>query len=229
MTMAKHTDIFILWKDAWIKRARLKEGISFPFEELEKIENVEYIISAYEDQQKQAAYFFYRMESEIDETVEGDKRKNKDDNFKGKNNFIRYWMGFFVIQLAVVAFLFNQLGRGESVIQSFAYIEAALLITLVIGSIAISKIIDVNKPQETWSRHTYYQFLRQQEMFRFLLQEGDYRGDDELGVKKFIVNMMKIEERNIEKFSNNMETKEKGMLDELEIPLKMSLPGGKES
>ena len=94
--------------------------------------------------------------------------------------------------------------------------------------ITVSKILDVYKFQETWSRHRHFQFLRKQEMLRFILKNGDYAEcDDEICVNRFIENMMKIEEKNIEQFCLNMDSKEKNLLEGIEGIVKAGLSGDK--
>ena len=108
---------------------------------------------------------------------------------------------------------------GKEGIQSIVFTEALFLLIMFFVALIISKILDIKKYQETWSRHRRFQYLRQQEMLRFIMDIGDYDGSNGKDIEKFIENMMRIEEQNINKFCENMENKEKGMIDELKFVL----------
>ena len=158
-------------------------------------------------------FLFYIMFRDAYTTAFQKKSKNRDLNFKLKKRFI--WpLNFAVcaqIELTVLQLLFGYYSTDQIV-----YIEALVLSIMVLSSIIITKTLDVNKYQETWSRHTCFQYLRDQEMLHYMLNMEPYKkGECANNVDCFVKAILEIEARNIAKFCDNMDTKEKGMLEEV--------------
>jgi len=91
-----------------------------------------------------------------------------------------------------------------------AAIEAVLLITGVVGALAISKRADIRKYQETWARHARAVELMNIEMIKYINCISPY-SDTENNEELFASAMMELRKENIEKFVANLETKEKDL------------------
>lgn len=154
-------------------------------------------------------------------------KKNKKWNYLLKIGFILVLCVVLIVQIVLFNKFWHELPTVKDSTSLFVQMEGALLIILALSSLIISKILDVKKYQETWARHQRYQFLREQEMLRFVLHEENYsanRGEGNL--KRFVKNIWQIEKMNINKFCDNMENKEKGMIDEMTGIIKFVKPGG---
>lgn len=94
--------------------------------------------------------------------------------------------------------------------------ETFVVAALVLVALIFAKNLDIQKYQETWARHTRFQYHREQEMLRFLLEAEPYNQPEaNQRVDTFVKAIQAIEEKNIEKFCTNMEEKEKGMMEEI--------------
>lgn len=159
---------------------------------------------------------FYSMFRSCYKEARQKKKKNNDLNFKNKRWFI-YLIIYTILAHILLSLLFVILYwvlhfSGKQLLA----IEAFVLFVPVMVAIVIGKNLDINKYQETWSRHTQFQYLRDQEMLCFLLHSEPYKaGEDADKVERFVKAILEIEGKNITKFCENMDTKEKGVLDEV--------------
>lgn len=159
-----------------------------------------------------ALYLFYKMFRGSYTTAQRKKEKNKKMNMQCKRRFIHLFFWFIVIHIHLLLVYAVLLVLGFS-ISHLTAVEAFVLFILVMSALIIGKDLDINKYQETWSRHTRFQNQRNQEMLRFLLDE---KPQDKEKVDDFVKAIMAIEEKNIEKFCDNMDNKEKDMLSEFQ-------------
>ena len=135
-------------------------------------------------------------------------------NMAGKKRFIHVLFWAIIVQILLFLGFAVLLATGTPT-DHMVYAEAFVLAVLALSLLIIAKDLDVNKYQETWSRHTFFQYQRDQEMLRFLLRLEPYnQGADHERVDAFVKAVLWIEEQNITKFCANMDDKEKGMLDE---------------
>ncbi len=140
---------------------------------------------------------------------------NRKKNAFWKELFVCIFFFMLVMQIALTVYIIWKSEVKNCEVKNYIQIETSLLLIWIIVSLIIAKQLDIGKYQETWSRHWRYQFLRRQEILWFLMEEESYKNlsSDEM-VRTFIKRIMKIEELNINKFCDNMENKEKGMLEE---------------
>jgi hypothetical protein len=161
-----------------------------------------------------ALLLFYCMFLKSYATSQRKIKKNKDMNMRGKRRFIHVLFWAVLLQILLFLIFAVLLVAGIST-DHMVYVEGFALICLALTLLIVAKDLDVNKYQETWSRHTFYQYQRDQEMLRFLLKLEPYNKlEDNEWVDAFVGAILRIEEQNITKFCANMENKEKGMLDE---------------
>lgn len=109
----------------------------------------------------------------------------------------------------VVWIISNTFIRGGAV--SVLLENSLFLIPLVMLGGVVSKWIDIKKYQETWSRHSRHQHLLLTEMLKFISALEPYDCSDKRLV--FTRNVLCIWENNQMKFVQNMENKEKGLMD----------------
>lgn len=162
-----------------------------------------------------ALYLFYCLFRSSYKKAKRKTEKNREMNKLCKRRFI--YLLFWSIIINIILFLVYVilLVRGFSV-WHWVTVETFLVAALVLVALIFVKDLDINKYQETWARHTRFQYQREQEMLRFLLEaESDSQADAEKRVDDFVKAILAIEEKNIEKFCINMEDKEKGMMEEI--------------
>lgn len=171
--------------------------------------------SGSEMNQHAALFLFYIKFREVYTTGSEQIQINKDQNFEVKRQFlcaIKIAV-FGLIALFVVYLALCLLGYS---MDHMLHIEVLLLPALILAFLGIGKELDIMKYQETWSRHTQFQYLRNQEMLRFLLHLEPYiAGEDASNVECFVKAILEIEGKNIAQFCDNMDNKEKGMLNEV--------------
>lgn len=140
---------------------------------------------------------------------------NKDMNFTHKKRFIALLKWTIVVHVLLCVVFAVLLVLGLSTDHMIA-IEAFVLFVFFLSSLIITKNLDINKYQETWSRHRNFQYQRNQEMLRFLLLMEPYKkAEDGDNVDRFVKAILDIEGKNIEKFCDNMDTKEMSLLGEV--------------
>lgn len=171
-----------------------------------------------------ALYLFYCIFKDSYNTAKSKTEYNKNKNTELKNCFVRVLYIAFGIHIILpvmyvgITFYFGcSLFRDFSV-SHLAMVEAYVLIVVGLLALIIAKKLDIAKYQETWSRHTRFQYQRNQEMLRFLLAVDEpYKEKDSIQrIDAFVKAILAIEEKNIEKFCLNMEEKEKEMMAELQ-------------
>ncbi len=160
-------------------------------------------------------YQFFLIFSDSYNKAEKKIRENRKKNFLWKRIFVVLQCIVVFLQVLITICAMKQFSSGQE-FQNYLQVELSLLISWFLLALTIVKIVDIGKYQETWSRHSRFQFLRKQEMIMFLLEEGPYSNlhNDDLA-RKFIKRILKIEEQNINRFCENMENKEKGLFDEI--------------
>lgn len=149
-------------------------------------------------------YFFHTFINGYRE-IEEKKDKNKNLNIAWK-------FAFILTMLAYGIFICYYIKKNISKISIMSWtIFALVLFVLILLCSAISKWIDVKKYQETWVRHSNHLHLLDNEMLLFLYGMEPYNGNRNEEV--FMKRIMNIEDKNQQKFSDNMENKEKEMMD----------------
>lgn len=143
---------------------------------------------------------------------------------KSKNNNKRFKLCFLLVHVfCVIAFLIifaSVTWRKECIEQrlhiTWHWFDALCLLVLFIvlaiwlGAV-ISKWIDIKKYQETWARHSTHKQLLDTEMLMYCYGLEPYDQVDKNRV--FICRIMEIWTQNQNKFKDNMENKEKELMD----------------
>lgn len=134
------------------------------------------------------------------------KTENKDSNRKWKKAFI-----IIVLLVAISDFIILYMFIfGKLKVLYVAYMGNVLIILgLVCG--AVAKWIEIKKFQETWARHSKTIFLLKKEMLMFIGDLGPYDSIDKQEV--FMMRVLAVWEKNENKFCENMEQKEKPLMD----------------
>ena len=178
-------------------------------------------------------------------TICASAKKHQDYNFWSKRRFIVHLRWVSGLQILYIVFL---LGVSTSPIWIYlinrcfgtkhllrrlldilplnagliAGIEAVFLLSIIIISIVNNKWIVVKKYQETWARKALLRHNLSDEMLKYIYALEPY---DEVVKQKrdklFMLNVLAILDQNIEKFVQNMEEKEHGLIDDI-LSLKAS-------
>lgn len=110
--------------------------------------------------------------------AERKKQKNNRLNFRIKALFIAVLGIVLCVQCALVWKLIvpslSDSTVWETTKEPLIAFEAILMLILFLAGIFISKILDVKKYQETWSRHTRFQNRRDEEMLRYIMNLEPY-------------------------------------------------------
>lgn len=134
--------------------------------------------------------------------------KNKNKNFIFKYLFI----GIMIIALSgfgiFCAYNIYNGGKIPYIIAENSFFLVMLILALTI----ISKWLDIKKYQETWVRHYYHLYLLNREMQLYLYGLEEYSADGKKTEKNinriFMKRFFDIEDKNTNKFVDNMEKKE---------------------
>ena len=103
-----------------------------------------------------------------------------------------------------------------------AGIEAVFLLSIIIISIVNNKWIVVKKYQETWARKALLRHNLSNEMLKYIYSLEPYDADVKQKCdKRFMSNVLAILDKDMEKFVQNMEEKEHGLVDDI-LSLKTS-------
>lgn len=149
--------------------------------------------------------------------------KNAKLNFNKKDWFKLVLEGYALLQafLLVVAFLahmnlksFPFTAKQFSIANTIT-IELILFVLVMTILLIITKEINVRKYQETWARHEFALYQYRQAMMDYLDAYVDNDNND-VAKTKFKQKIYRIMRENEEKFTNNMESKEKGMMEDIE-------------
>ena len=133
--------------------------------------------------------------------------RNKKENFKWKLIFLVILSVLWGCYAVFIITIYFQNGLKLSVLAEQGLV---MLLTVFLCSI-ISKWIDIKKYQETWVRHSWQLQKMETEMMRFISGiEPYHRQDRQL---KFLEKILQIWSENEEKFVDDMEEKEKELMD----------------
>ncbi len=159
-----------------------------------------------ENDQSHRLEIFYDLFVSNYEYVCSSKEFNKLKNEQWKKIFIvvvviGIWCIVWIIRNACIQ------GGGISVLLE----NSIFLIPLVISGGVVSKWIDIKKYQETRARHSEHLHLLLTEMLKFISIMEPYDCSDRKIV--FVKNILYVWDNNQKKFVQNMEEKEKGLMD----------------
>lgn len=93
---------------------------------------------------------------------------------------------------------------------ALSFIGVCIILAIWLSAV-ISKWIDIKKYQETWGRHSTHVQRMENEMLTFYYGFSPYDVPDRKDI--FIKNMQKIWAGNQDKFRDNIENKEKELMD----------------
>ena len=150
------------------------------------------------------AVYSYTLYSMID---------NKEKNEKYKKFFLLILviegigiLGYFF--LFIYSFFYKK--GSLPVIKENSLLIVSLILFIFLGSI-ISKWLDIKKYQETWVRHSWHLHMLETEMLRFISNMEPYNNSKNKTI--FTENIIKIWDKNQDKFIYNMENKERELTD----------------
>lgn len=178
-------DLLKIWKDEWNKTAPIGQK---------------------SDEQK----LFYHLFQYTYNDVMCKKNANRKLNFRYKKIFV----GVIAIALAACCFYFvyaflREYHTGDIFVK---FVSAGVfLVLLMLVCEIISKWVDVKKYQETWSRHSRHVYLMEKEMLLFIYQLKPY--DTSRREETFVLRVLEIWDDNQNRFCENMENKEKELMD----------------
>lgn len=143
------------------------------------------------------------------------KRKNKRLNMLFKKLYVLSIIAYVVILFA----LLHSFVCCNSDILNLIVVAGTLLVILLLLLFAIGKQLDINKYQETWSRHSKtlykYNFVLLKSCLKLKkLQTSNNKIDV---ANDFMLQIMAIFEENQKKFNDNLENKEIRIQDDLNI------------
>lgn len=141
------------------------------------------------------AYYFAKNEKSV----------NKKKNFKGKGIF------FIVLLGGILAYSVLSILDAFSSISITFIDKTEVLLGLFLIALIIGKWLDVKKYQETWVRHSQQEYLIEKEMLLFLYRMGPYQESKRALI--FMERIVEIWDANEQKFVQNMENKEKNLLE----------------
>ena len=115
---------------------------------------------------------------------------------------------------------------GSRLIQSKTALNSVLfpVILMALGGIgvilAVLKVLDVFRFQETWARHRWMKELLDLEMIRFVEKIPPYSVTIKENVRKMLFRkrVLEIQQNDIEKFASNLESKEQRLGEGLSFP-----------
>lgn len=139
--------------------------------------------------------------------IKNKAKYNKNKNFRRKYLFI----GFLSLGIALyIVFAIYNLFNSERQVQILIENGVVFVLTGLL-CVIVSKILDIKKYQETWVRHSRHQYLLEKEMIKYVCRLSPY-GDRNRN-EEFIKNSLKIWDGNHQKFVDNMENKEKNLME----------------
>lgn len=164
--------------------------------------------------------FFKDLFTEVYEDVKWKERSNDQGNREYKNRFLNIHkrIFFLLLLLLLAGTILNFLNNYYEWFPWFhpgwadvAGVGAVCLMLAVWKSAVTSKWIDIKKYQETWARHSLHRQQMENEMLLFCYSLPPY--DDPDREKIFMKHIFAMWTANHIKFINNIETKEKGLMD----------------
>lgn len=157
---------------------------------------------------------FYPMFIENYRFVVKKINENRSKNFRFKRLFL---LIFFLIAVALVYVNVRLIFiKDNSVKAGLLQILAGStgIGTVVICASLIGKWMDIKKYQETWVRHSDHKYKLDREMFLYVHELEPYNTDNRKLI--FVNKIVEIWDENQKKFVENMENKEKPVMDILE-------------
>lgn len=153
------------------------------------------------------AFFSAELKRRL-EYVNKKRRKNKWLNFIIKAIFVVSIIIFTYVYLRIMIENWN----NNHIITGVEFTERITIFLIAMGLCgALSKWLDIKKYQETWARHARHMGLLEIEMYRYIYAVAPYDSSDSPNI--FIKNFLEIEMINTTNFANNMENKEKPLMD----------------
>lgn len=148
---------------------------------------------------------FYELFEESYNFAKKEKSENKRKNFNNKGLF------FLVLIAGILAYVVLDVLEffwSESItfVDKTEVLLAVFFLALIVG-----KWLDVKKYQETWVRHSQLEHLLEKEMLSFLYRIEPYQKNNRVYV--FMERIIEIWDANEVKFVQNMENKEKNLLE----------------
>ena len=135
------------------------------------------------------------------------------DEYNQKMNFRMKIIFLIVLTVGIVACIAFEVWSAffsqnvvQNLIQNGLLLFAVFLVALIIG-----KWIDMKKYQETWIRHSEHKHMLEREMLLYILKLEPYHVGDAETI--FMERTIQIWDANQKKFVDNMENKEKAMMD----------------
>lgn len=182
------------------------------------------LITAWKEQWKQNNFYkntdFISFLEKIYKDTEKKYITNKNKNFIFKSLFIGIMVCFLSGLLIYSIYHIMDEGVSLNVIAE----NSILCIIVFCALFIVSKWLDIKKYQETWARHRYHKFLLEKEICLYLYKMDKYEisaeNTVEIANKTFMKRIFEIEEENIRKFVENMETKEIRLTESLKDLLK---------
>lgn len=193
----KPDELFLNWKACWVENTRACLGC------------------APEDRINEAAFLdeFTRSYQTADEK----RRENNTKNFDSKENFLnllRVW-GFFqaVLFLGAVCAVWHAPFLAGAAVSDFAVLSTLLILCFFAALFAVNKQLDIRKYQETWARHTFAWQQYRQLMLCYLNEIYFSDAASPEARRAFKICAIHLMDENIKKFAENMEKKEKNLMD----------------
>ena len=152
------------------------------------------------------ANFMEELWSWLNKKIESNRTKN----FRYKRIYI---VSFVVLSILYLIFFLSGISNEKGIISTIGE-NWAVFLTFPVFGFAVAKWIDVKKYQETWVRHYMQKALLEDEIYKYIYAMEPYGTDEAEEI--FIRQFLKIKQANDLKFIENMETKEKSLMDMLD-------------
>lgn len=195
--MTNSDELFLKWQAYWIENTRACLGC------------------ALEDRIDEVA--FLDEFTEAYQTADTERRKNNKKNFQAKGRFLAILIVWVIFQavlfLGAVCAIFHAPILEGTALSDFAVLSTLLILVFFAALFAVNKHLDLRKYQETWARHTYAWQQYRDLMLCYL--NGIYFSEPASpeARKAFKISAIHIMDENVKKFAENMEKKEKNLLD----------------
>lgn len=146
------------------------------------------------------------------------EENNKKKNQRWKNIFLRvHLIGIVLVLVQTVCFILSPINICSKTFvvkwPDFLAGTAFLSIMTIWASAVVSKYVDIKKYQETWVRHSTHRQKLEREMLLYTQALEPYTAQCINRKETFMENVIEILSENQSKFANNMETKEKTLMD----------------
>lgn len=195
--MTNSDELFLNWQACWIENTRTCLGCALE-DRIDEVAFLDEFTRAYQ-------------------TADIKRRENNTKNFKGKGKFLTILIVWGIFQamlfLGAVCAVFHAPILDGAAVSDFAVLSTLSILVFFAALFAVNKQLDIRKYQETWARHTYAWQQYRQLMLCYL--NGIYFSEPASpeARRAFKISAIHIMEKNIKKFAENMETKEKNLLD----------------